>query len=66
MIKTAFEQYQQAIEAERAAFDAMKGSLPGHAQIDVDKWQAWQAAVRSSDEARQAMIVSLSKPGDLI
>ena len=52
----AFEMYQEAIEAERAAWAALKDALPGKPGFDQAKWDAWQAALRRTDEARRAML----------
>ena len=48
--------YQEAIEAERAAWAALKDALPGKPGFDQAKWDAWQAALRRTDEARRAML----------
>lgn len=46
--------YLATLAAEREAWEAVKGCLPGSSDYDAVKWQAWRQAVRASDEARRA------------
>ena len=45
------EQYATALAQERAAWDAVRGSLPGSANFDQDRWQYWRKAVEEADRA---------------
>lgn len=53
----AFDIYQEAVEAERSAWAALNGGLPGKQNFNQDKWDLWRTALRRSDEARKAMLV---------
>jgi hypothetical protein len=69
--KQAFELYQEAAEAERAAWEALRGALPGDPDFDQAQWDAWQLALRRTDKARKAMLEEIgkrytnSRPGEL-
>ena len=62
MEKSPFDLYQEAMDAERAAWLALKGALPGSPNFDQSKWDAWQIALRRSDAARKAMVEEMGKP----
>lgn len=47
--------YLATLAAEREAWGAVKGCLPGSSDYDAVKWQGWRQAVRASDEARRAL-----------
>lgn len=58
-----FQVFQEAIDTERAAWAALKDAMPGTPNFDQAKWDAWQAALRRSDEARKAMLDQMDKRG---
>ena len=62
---TAQQAYSEALRKERAAWEALRGRLPGSADFDLAAWTAWREAVAASDEALNALR-SASKPADYI
>lgn len=44
-----------AIEAERAAWRAVREHLPGTPGHDPQLWEAWRAAMRRCEEARRLL-----------
>lgn len=44
-----------AIEAEREAWRAVRGHLPGTPDHDPRLWEAWRAAMRRCEEARKVL-----------
>jgi hypothetical protein len=44
-----------AIEAERAAWRAVRDHLPGTPGHDPQLWEAWRAAMRRCEEARKVL-----------
>jgi hypothetical protein len=62
------EEYAMALARERAAWNAVRGSLPGSLGFDQERWQHWRTAVDETDlaavKARTATrIVQPAKPG---
>ena len=47
------EELLAAIAAERAAWSAVKESLPGTPSHDAEAWQAWRAAVERCSRLRK-------------
>lgn len=45
------EQYATALALERAAWDDVRGRLPGSSSFDAQRWQRWRAAVEAADQA---------------
>lgn len=45
------EAYATALADERAAWDAVKGHLPGSSGFDQARWQRWRNAVDEADQA---------------
>ena len=45
------EEYATALALERAAWDAVRGSLPGSSGFDEARWQRWRKAVEQADQA---------------
>jgi hypothetical protein len=51
-----------AIVAERAAWEALQGHLPGTPEYDPRSWEAWRRAVRDADAARKRLTEVASRP----
>ena len=49
------EELAAAIAAERAAWEKVKGRLPGSPQYVEARWVTWQEAVQRCRAARQAL-----------
>ena len=45
------EEYAMAVARERAAWNAVRGSLPGSLGFDQERWQHWRSAVDEADLA---------------
>lgn len=45
------EQYATAVALERAAWDEVRGKLPGSSSFDAERWQRWREAVEAADQA---------------
>jgi hypothetical protein len=58
------EEYATALALERAAWDSVRGSLPGSAGFDQERWQCWRKAVEAADlaAARARATIALPKP----
>jgi len=61
------EEYAMALARERAAWSAVRGSLPGSLSFDHERWQHWRGAVDEADLAAikaktAAKIVQQAKP----
>ena len=56
MTVNSLDDYKAAVDAERAAWLALRGHLPGSPDFDSTLWQQWQAAVQLADGARSQML----------
>jgi hypothetical protein len=56
------EELVTARHAEHAAWKALKQNLPGSGDYDPTFWEAWVAAVRRYDSARDAIVAHLLQP----
>jgi hypothetical protein len=45
------EEYAMALAREKAAWNAVRGSLPGSPHFDQESWQCWRSAVDEADHA---------------
>ena len=45
------EEYAMAVARERAAWNAVRASLPGTLGFDQERWQCWRSAVDEADRA---------------
>jgi hypothetical protein len=49
------DEFRAAVEAEDAAWQAIKGKLPGCIDYEQGLWDTWVAAVRRSDSLRDSL-----------
>jgi hypothetical protein len=56
------EEYATALAQERAAWDAVRGSLPGSAGFNQELWQSWRKAVDQADQAAARAKTTISLP----
>ena len=56
------EQYATALVLERAAWDAVRGSLPGSPGFDQERWQCWRKAVEAADQAAAKARATIALP----
>jgi hypothetical protein len=61
MPQGAIDQYARAVNAERAAWEAVRHRLPGSATFSPALWAVWRAAVEESDYAARRAKSSNSK-----
>lgn len=47
----AMEDYARAVARERAAWEAVRGRLPGSPQFNPELWSRWRVAVEDADHA---------------
>lgn len=61
---SGLEEYATALALERAAWNAVRGSLPGSAGFDQERWQCWRKAVEAADQAaaRARTTIALPQP----
>jgi hypothetical protein len=45
------EEYAMALARERAAWNAVRGHLPGTVGFDQERWQCWRSAMDEADRA---------------
>ena len=45
------EEYARAVALENAAWNAVRGNLPGTQGFDQERWQCWRSAVDEADRA---------------
>lgn len=45
------EEYAMALARERAAWEAVRGHLPGSLGFDQERWHSWRKAVDEADRA---------------
>jgi hypothetical protein len=45
------EEYALALARERAAWNAVRGNLPGSLGFDQERWQCWRSAMDEADRA---------------
>jgi hypothetical protein len=45
------EEYARAVARENAAWNAVRGNLPGTEGFDQERWQCWRSAVDEADRA---------------
>jgi hypothetical protein len=50
-VPSRLEEYAMALARERAAWEALRGSLPGSPGYDQERWQRWRMAVDEADRA---------------
>jgi hypothetical protein len=51
-----YENYANAMAAERAAWEAVKDRLPGSDGYSPELWRTWRAAMQIAEVARRRMI----------
>jgi hypothetical protein len=58
------EEYAMALARERAAWEALRGSLPGSPSYDQERWQNWRKAVDEADRAaaRARTTIAVASP----
>ena len=58
------EEYAMALARERAAWEAVRGSLPGSPGYDQERWQRWRKAVDEADRAaaRARTTIAVASP----
>ncbi|NPC54098.1 hypothetical protein [Caenimonas soli] len=62
---TQLEDYATALARERAAWEAVRGKLPGSLAFDQERWQCWRRAVDEADKAAakaRTTIAVVTKP----
>jgi len=45
------QEYAMAVAREKAAWNAVRGNLPGTQGFDQERWQCWRSAVDEADRA---------------
>lgn len=56
------EEYATALAQERAAWDAVRGSLPGSSGFNQELWQRWRKAVDQADQAAARAKTTIAVP----
>ena len=56
------EEYAAALTFERAAWDAVRSSLPGSPAFNQELWQRWRQAVDAADQAAERAKAAAAPP----
>jgi hypothetical protein len=56
------EEYAAALTFERAAWDAVRASLPGSSGFNQELWQRWRQAVDAADQAAERAKAAATPP----
>ena len=56
------EEYAAALTFERAAWDAVRASLPGSSAFNQELWQRWRQAVDAADQAAERAKAAAAPP----
>jgi hypothetical protein len=56
MRPSPYENYANAMAAERAAWEAVRDRLPGSDHYSHELWSTWRAAMQIAEVARRRMI----------
>lgn len=56
------EEYAAALTRERAAWDAVRASLPGSSGFNQELWQRWRQAMDAADQAAERAKAAAAPP----